>query len=330
MKQPETTNNFNPPFLLQNTHTQTILNSIKLRLPIVKHRSRGMLNASTPHILDCGDGVRLCGYYSGHTTEKTDLCILIHGWEGSSDSLYLLSAAGYLWNRGFDIFRLNLRDHGQTHHLNRELFQSCRINEVVGAVKQIQESFDHNRLVLGGFSLGGNFAMRVAVRAPEAGICLDQVAAVCPVLFPSNTLEAMETGLAVYHHYFIKKWRRSLSLKQKAFPKIKELKHIPKFRSISEMTDYFVRNFTEYPDLNTYLNGYAITGDALTGLDVPSAIIASHDDPIIPIKDIQNLATPKCLQIEITPRGGHCGFLQDLWLTSWADRRMVELFQSPI
>ena len=321
--------NFKPPFLLQNTHTQTILNSVKLRLPIVKHRSRGMLKASTPHILDCGDGIRLMGYYSGHGDRKTDLCILIHGWEGSSDSLYLLSAAGFLWNKGFDIFRLNLRDHGQTHHLNRDLFHSCRIDEVVGAVKQIQNCFEHNRLLLGGFSLGGNFAMRVAVRAPEAGICLERVVAICPVLFPPSTMDAMETGPAVYLHYFIKKWRRSLAVKQKAFPEIKALHRIPRFKSIREMTDYFVRNLTEYPDLNTYLNGYAITGNTLADLESPSTIITSCDDPLIPVKDIKNLAASKNLQIEITPYGGHCGYLQDLRLTSWVDKRMAELFQYP-
>ncbi|MDA8403300.1 MAG: alpha/beta hydrolase fold domain-containing protein, partial [Desulfobacteraceae bacterium] len=185
-------NDFNPPLLLRNRHTQSILNSIKLRRPLVACRARGMLMAATPHILDCGDGVRLLGYYSGHPFEnaddKRDLCILIHGWEGCVDSSYIVSSAGFLWNRGMAIFRLNLRDHGASHHLNKELFHSCRIDEVVGAVKQIETRFPHKRLLLAGFSLGGNFAVRVAVRAPKTGIQLAQVAAICPVLHPPSTL----------------------------------------------------------------------------------------------------------------------------------------------
>lgn len=321
--------NFDPPFLLRHKHTQTILNSIKLRRPIVKFRAKGMLKASTSHILDCGDGVRLQGYYSGHGDGKRDLCILIHGWLGSSDSMYMLSAAGHLWDRGFDVFRLNLRDHGQTHHLNKELFHSCRIDEVVGAIYQIQHHFTHKHLMLGGFSLGGNFAIRVAVRAPDAGIRLKQVVGICPVLYPPSTIDAMENGPAVYHHYFMKKWFRSLAVKQKMFPEIKGLKDIPKFTSMHDMTDYFVRHFTGYPDLDTYLNGYAITGDVLSSLTIPATMINSLDDPIIPAKDIANLAAPASLQIKTPARGGHCGFLKDLWLTSWADQRMAELFQGP-
>ena len=38
--------------------------------------------------------------------------------------------------------RLNLRDHGTTHHLNRELFHSCRLPEVVGAIQALARRFE--------------------------------------------------------------------------------------------------------------------------------------------------------------------------------------------
>ena len=63
---------------------------------------------------------------------------------------------------GFEVVRLNLRDHGATHHLNRELFHSCRLPEVVGAVRALALRFPGMPLVLAGFSLGGNFMLRVA------------------------------------------------------------------------------------------------------------------------------------------------------------------------
>jgi predicted alpha/beta-fold hydrolase len=316
---------FTPPIFLRNSHIQSILNSIKLRRPIVVLRAKGMLAAARPHILDCGKGIRLQGYFSGHNPGQKDLCILIHGWMGSSDSSYLLSAAGTLWDNGYSVFRLNMRDHGPTHHLNEGLFHSCRIAEVVEAVKRIQEMFPHKRLFLAGFSLGGNFALRVAVRAPAAGIKIDKVVAICPVLYPPNTLHAMENGLQIYHLYFMKKWRNSLRLKRKYFPHLKGLECISGYKSISDMTGYFVKNFTDYPDMMTYLKGYAITGQALESLKIPSVIIASIDDPIIPVKDLQELASLNCLQIKTTRYGGHCGYLKNFRLTSWADQQLAGL-----
>jgi len=321
-------NGFTPPLLLKNRHAQSILNSLKLRRPIVLQRAKHMLKCSSSHILDCGDGVLLQGYFSNHNSGKNDLCILIHGWEGSSESSYLLSAAGHLWNKGMDVFRLNMRDHGPTHHLNEGLFHSCRIREVVGAVKCIQKLFPHKRLFLGGFSLGGNFAMRVALNAPHAGIQLHHVIAVCPVLYPPHTMTALETGLQVYQLYFMKKWQHSLRKKYRLFPQFTLLERVPRFRTIGRMTDFFVRNFTKFPDLMTYLKGYSICDDTLAELSVPSTIIASLDDPIIPSKDIRRLAPSDCLEIKTYARGGHCGFLMDYRLNSWVDGQMADIFQA--
>jgi predicted alpha/beta-fold hydrolase len=82
----------------------------------------------------------------------------------------VLSLGAALFERGCDIFRLNFRDHGASHHLNRELFHSCRLSEVVGAVQSVQRLFDADELCLAGFSLGGNFSLRVAAHAPRVGI----------------------------------------------------------------------------------------------------------------------------------------------------------------
>ncbi len=57
----------------------------------------------------------------------------------------MLSLAQSLFNAGFDIVRLNLRDHGETHHLNRDIFHSCLLPEVVGAVKRLQDMFRRGR-----------------------------------------------------------------------------------------------------------------------------------------------------------------------------------------
>ena len=58
--------------------------------------------------------------------------MLLHGWEGSAESSCVLSLGSLLYSAGYDVLRLNLRDHGGTQRLNREIFHSCRLPEVVG------------------------------------------------------------------------------------------------------------------------------------------------------------------------------------------------------
>jgi len=322
----ELSRDFRPPGLLRNPHIQSILASLKVRRPLVYRQAQALLKNSESHVLDCGDGVRLQGSYSGRRNVDRGLAVLIHGWEGSADSLYILSAGSYLYDRGFDIFRLNLRDHGPTHHLNRDIFHACRIDEVVGAVKAIQERFQPERLFLGGFSLGGNFALRVAVRAPKAGIRLNRTAAVSPVLNPCRTMDVLESGWRVYHNYFMHKWRNSLHRKRRVFSDLTDLKHLTDYPTLRRMTDYFAPIYSGFSDGDAYLNGYAITGNVLADLSAPAHILTSLDDPVIPACDLSDLARPTCLSVEVTRYGGHCGFFTDYRLRSLADPWMEKVF----
>ena len=255
------------------------------------------------------------------------MAVLIHGWEGSSRSSYMVSAAGRLAQAGFRVVRLNLRDHGDSHHLNADLFHSCRLDEVLNAVAVLHRRFPRERLYLGGFSLGGNFALRIATRAPAPwGSAIEQVAAVCPVLDPRATMVALDQGLLHYRLYFIRKWRRSLELKREAFPALYDFGELERFSTLRGMTDYFVCNYTEFPDLESYLHGYAVTGGRLAGLEVPTEILLADDDPVIPVRDVAGLARTPALTVRRSRYGGHCGFIADYRLSSWLDEYVARVF----
>lgn len=324
-----TDDTFEPPRWLRSAHMQSILPSLALRRAWIVPRAAALLAASEELLLDCGDGVRLQAFHSSRERiglqagEK--LAVMLHGWEGSCESLYVLSLAQQLFDRGFDIVRLNLRDHGETHHLNRELFHSCRLPEVVGAVRAIQQRLAGLPLHLVGFSLGGNFMLRVAAQAADAGIDVARVTAVSPVLDPSHTLVALEEGFIAYHAYFVRKWMRSLLKKQQAWPTDYDFREFGRGRgwSLRRMTAELVTRFTEFPTLEDYLQGYAITGQRLARLEVPASIITAADDPIIPAQDLERLARNRALRVTVTRHGGHCGFVEHLARPSWAERAIL-------
>ncbi|HTL91692.1 MAG TPA: hypothetical protein VL176_05060, partial [Steroidobacteraceae bacterium] len=75
--------------------------------------------------------------------------------------------------------------------------------------------------------------------------------------------------------------------------------------------------------LEEYFEGYSITGRRLAGLDVPTTIFTSLDDPIIPAGGLERLARPASLRIVVTQLGGHCGFLDRLTGPTWVERRII-------
>ena len=318
---------FRPPFLLRGAHVQSVLASSGIRRAAVLRNASAMLAASSDEVVDCGGGVQLLLHHAPSPIPGTArMALLIHGWEGSGQSTYMLAAANRLWQSGYRVLRLNLRDHGDSHHLNRELFHSCRLDDAIGALRWAQDKFPGERTMLGGYSLGGNFALRIAALAGSAGLRIDRVAAVCPVLDPAETMHALDGGWIGYRLYFMRKWRRSLERKREVFPELYKFGDLGRFRTLESMTDFFVREYTEYPDLMTYLRGYALTGDRLSSLEVPASMLMAADDPVIPVGDLARIAKPASLHIETARFGGHCGFLGSYSLESQLDDYLVKKF----
>jgi uncharacterized protein len=322
---PTADDDFRPVFWLRNHHLQSMLASTAWRHGRVMRQAAPLTHAAREVLLDCGEGVRLQCFISTPSHSVGTPVVLLHGWEGSASSLYVLSLAQQLFERRVEVVRLNLRDHGDTHHLNRELFHSCRLPEVVGAVAALQRLLGGRRLQLIGFSLGGNFMLRVAAQAAAAGLDLTRVIAVSPVLDPVATLAALQRGMPGYEAYFVRKWLRSLRRKQAVWPDTYDFTQLARLRDLKLMTAELVRSYTDFPTLDDYLHGYAITGERLARLAVPASILASLDDPIIPASGLAQLARPPTLSLTITRYGGHCGFFDHLRGPTWLERRILAL-----
>jgi len=316
---------YQPPRWLRNPHVQSALGSSPLRRR-VGERSLAAAGAVTrQHLVDGGDGVRLQGLHSAVPgVQSRGLVLLLHGWEGSVDSSYMRLTAARLLERGFEVFRLNFRDHGGTHHLNEALFHSNRIDEVVHAARDIARRFPRQPLSVAGYSLGGNFALRLALRAPAVGLPLAHVAAVCPVLDPARTMDAMEAGLPLYMWYFERKWRESLARKHRLFPQQLGFDARTLDLRMRALTKWLVERHTDFGTIDRYFDGYSIAGDRLAALQVPASILMAADDPVIPIAGFDALRLPDSARLEIAEWGGHCGFLENAQLGGFAERWITE------
>ena len=317
---------FQPSWLLRNPHVQTILSSSAVRRRIVNQQTHALIAASQEKVINCSDNVRLLGEYSPAPQSTTKLVIMIHGWEGCIESNYMLSCGAYLYEQGYSVFRLNLRDHGNSKHLNLKPYNSARITEILDAVAHIQQTYAHQRTYLIGFSLGGNFALRVAANAAAHHLVLERIVAICPVISPNHTINSLENGPQLYHQHFVKLWKRSLLAKLQFFPELNYRQPLSSLHTLQQMNNYFVPRYTNYSTLNEYYNAYRITNEHLAAITTPVHIIFAEDDPVVMCEDLKLLHdTPKLVTIETTRYGGHCAFLENLRCRSWIDRRIAQL-----
>jgi uncharacterized protein len=323
---PDEYRDFRPPPGLRSGHLQSLIASSFLRRRVVSGRAAALQQAAEVWTLDGGEGIRLQGLYSAQPGSSHGLAVLLHGWEGSVNSNYMLSNGARLYAEGFDVFRLNFRDHGDTHHLNPEIFHSCRIDEVVESLGDLQRRLGAPRWCLAGYSLGGNFSLRVALRAGQAGLRIKRVVAVNPVIDPAAAMQAMEQGIRFYERYFERKWSRSLRAKQNCFPELYEDERWHEIRGIRARTHYLATRHAGFESADAYFAGYSIAGERLATLQVPSTLLASADDPVVPVADFEALPNIAAIELIVAKHGGHCGFLKNWKLESMAEDLIAERF----
>lgn len=315
---------FNPPLFLRNPRIQTYLASSRVRAK----GKNSMLDASKEVIIDTGTGVRLlAGYSPNMNAYSKGTVLLLHGWEGSIESAYILSAGRFLFNNGFSVFRLNFRDHGESHHLNKGLFYATLIDEVFGAVKAVSEITGDSPLFLAGFSLGGNFALRIGqMHSKEPVMNLRHIVSISPVINPDKATNAIDRNIII-RRYFLLKWRRSLSLKQKLFPELYDFREIIPLKSCRSITDRLIEHYSSYKDADEYFKRYAITNSTLNDISIPATIITSKDDPVIPVNDFYSLNAKAPVNLVIHSYGGHNGFINNLSFDCWYEEKMIRLFE---
>jgi len=314
-------NTFKPSFFFRNSHFQSIMASSNLRLK----RKNSMADNAREMIISTSSGSRLLSFFSRNPSSK-GLMILIHGWEGSSSSAYLMATGDYFYHLGFSVCRLNLRDHGESHHLNEGLFHGALLDETFEAVDKLSSYSENKPVYLIGFSIGGNFALRIAIRHSSTPIAnLKHVFAVSPPLDPYKSTLAIDTALPLYRKYFLKKWKRSLLKKQQLFPGKYDFSKMLDSKTCIELTERIMPYYPELSNYRDYFNLYTLKNDSFKDLNIPVIIFISRDDPVIPYEDYDRITGNEFLKISRQRFGGHCGFIELFPVRCWYDDQIAEI-----
>jgi len=313
---------FRPHPLLRPSLAQTLLSM--RRPPDVAERLRA---SEQPILFDAGkdttgyeSSVRLIGYYNpaqpstAHASARRGLVMTLHGWTGCSHSTYNLVLSDALLRAGYDVVRLNLRDHGPNYYLDRVrlntgIFLGTLIEEAAVATRRVAELADTHPFYIVGASMGGNFALRLALwHARQPFPNLRRVVAISPAIDPATATDAIDAN-PLYRHYFRTNWLDSLLAKQAAFPHLFDLTALESISSIRAMTDWLIQRYSIYKNTADYFAQYAVRADALRALTVPTTIIMARNDHVIPSTDFAHLPDHPILDLRMYETGGHVGFM---------------------
>lgn len=313
---------FLPHRLVRSGHLQTLLARRRPAHIFCIENEQPILFDAGPSVtpLDEGRHVRLLAYYTAcqKRLERQGLVLMLHGWEGCSHSNYDLMMTDSFAAAGFDVIRLNFRDHGPNYHVNRYalnpgLFLGVLLEEIATVVHQIAELAAGLPFYIVGVSMGGNFALRLAGyhrRQPFANLA--KIVAVNPAANPARATALIDSH-PFYRHYFRKRWLASLLAKQHLFPTLYDFAPIRAIPTIYAMTEWLVRRYGHYygafQSADEYFARYTVGVEDLTELTTPVTIISALDDPVIDAQDLLAFPSHPLLERHLHPTGGHVGFV---------------------
>ena len=244
--------------------------------------------------------------------DRAPAFIMMHGLEGSSAAHYMLGVAGKAYAAGFNVVLLNQRNCGGTEHLSPGLYHSGLTGDAVHVLNDLISSEGVERIVVAGYSLGGNLALKLAGDYGDAPPpALRAVCAVSPVIEVSRCVHALERRTnVVYQWNFVKDLRARMRRKAAHFPGAFPFHRLDSIRTVRQFDEVYTAPHFGFADAEDYYHR-ASAMRVVDRIRVPTLIISAEDDPFVPASMFESPAlrdNPHITTI-VTRHGGHCGFV---------------------
>ncbi|BBM86690.1 YheT family hydrolase [Candidatus Uabimicrobium amorphum] len=258
-------------------------------------------------------------------SSECDDILLVHGFEGSSVSKYMLRMAKKSLQRKYNVHRMNLRSCGDSMRLCALPYHAGLWSDVLKVAQDVQVG---KRLFIIGYSLGGNITLKMAgeKKLPES---VAAIASVCAPLDLQKTLDRL-IERPLYHKKFLgyicKNYERKRRIHPHTFPRLDAAP-----RSLVDFDEKVICRIYGFKGSQDYYTQSSCK-DVLSEIEVPTLAIYAKDDPIIPCENYDDLLQQsENIEILAPSHGGHVAFIGDGKVAEdsdrfWADERIFSFF----
>ena len=268
-----------------------------------------------------------CYWQPDRATRRTLLAL--HGLEGSSTAHYMQGMAHKALAAGLNVVLLNQRNCGGTEHLGPGLYHSGLTEDAAHVLRTLARE-GLKQVVVAGYSLGGNLALKLAVEhAPDALPSLTGVCAVSPVLELEACVRALERRSNVLYQWnFVRNLKARMRRKDARFPRGFDLSRLPAIHSVRAFDAAYTAPHFGFTSAEDYYHRASALRVA-SRIRVPALIITAKDDPFVPVEPFADraLTANPNVTVVLTEHGGHCGFLASPKNGDdgyWAERAVVD------
>jgi predicted alpha/beta-fold hydrolase len=311
---------FEPARWLRDRHAQTMFG------PLLRFTPRVAVQRERWELAD-GDFIdvdRVAG------PALAPLLVVLHGLEGSSSAHYVRGLLAQAVERRWRALAINFRScSGEPNRLLRS-YHSGETGDLGEAVRRARAESPQAPLLAAGCSLGGNVLVKwLGEQGDAAGV---QAAAALSVPFDlkvsAQALDAPGVMSWVYRTRFLRSLKRKALKKARRFPQNIDAPRVRAARTLFEFDEALTAPIHGFAGAEDYW-AQSSSGPWISKVRVPLLLLSSEDDPFIPASCLPRDSSNPHVRLELTPQGGHLGFVAGPLLPwFWAERRAAEFLAS--
>lgn len=305
-------NQFASPWFLPEGHSQTVWPSF-FRAPSPGTEALPW-QAATP------DGDVLYGDFYA-VEGALGIAVICHGLEGHARRPYVLGMVQSLTQAGLSVLAWNYRSCGGIMNKQARFYHSGATDDLHTVVQHLPGD-DSWPVLLVGFSLGGNLVLRyLGEQSSSVNGRIAAAAAISVPMFLSDGADYLNRGLSkIYVRNFLKSLEAKIEEKAPHFPGAYRIEQLGKLRSLRDFDEHFTAPIHGYAGAADYY-ARASSGFLLAEIRLPVLLLQALNDPFLPPSCFPKHNNPFITNC-FTPKGGHCGFLQQGSSLSYADEQV--------
>jgi uncharacterized protein len=313
---------FEPHPLLRNRHAQTLAGTY---LPSGRYPHRALSHRVG---VSDGDTVVLHDDVPSNWPQGGRIALLVHGLAGCYSSPYLVRAAAKLNGTGVRTFRMDLRGCGAGAGLASRPYHGGRSADVLAALQFVEQLCPDSPVTLVGFSLSGNIVLKLLGEAPQdIPPNVNKAAAICPAIDLGRCVRSLVGPFQrMYDRYFVRELCRQISANCRLHPDLPRINAPRRMRSMFDFDDFYTGPVCGFGSADNYYTASSAFR-LIDRIQLPTWILAAQDDPLVTIDCFQGLKLPSNVLLQITPHGGHLGYVGKRGVDPdcrWMDWRIVD------
>jgi len=318
---------FRPPLWLRGGHLQTLAASL-----LKRNFSWGWGNAEELFV-DLGDGSRVRLICAWQPVDAPTLVVL-HGTGGSSASTYMQGLSHKAYREGWNAVLVNL------YNTNPELpkpkvFHSGSSREVGELLQKLSMNHQVRKFFLAGVSMGGNILLKLMGEwGSDSLVDVRAAGVISPLVDLTTAWKVLERpSNFLFQHHFVKNFKKRIKRHRSSLSPFVDVEALLRIKTLRQFDQLFTAPLAGFRDAFDYYER-ASALPYLKDIRIPTLLIHSHDDPLLPGEPftLSETRSNPSLLMGLTRQGGHVGYLEQALSGGdidrfWAENRLIDFFR---